>query len=78
MPARPFNPNDDFDAVAEKFRVHIADMLLAARAAPRFARLDSTRQLECFLCGVLTGVVGCAFAHVTPEGRDDIMALLTE
>lgn len=75
----PFNPDDPFDAVADVFRRHMVNMFMATKATcPPFAELEDVRELECFLIGALTGMVGVAFAHVTPRGRDDVMQLLAD
>lgn len=74
-----FDPNDPFDAVADVFRRHMLTMFMASlRNCPPFAALEDVRRLECFLCGALTGVVGVAFLHVAPGGRDDVMAMLAD
>lgn len=75
---KPFDPNDDFDALADVFRRHVAHMYLMAQGQSPFAQLPPVRQLECFLCGVLTGVLGVSFACVMPEGRDDVMKMLAD
>jgi hypothetical protein len=70
---QPFNPADDFDAMADEFRIQVCLIAQNAMDAAIYRDLPPVRQLECFLGGTLTGVIGCAFACITDEGRDALM-----
>lgn len=74
----PFDPSDPFDAMAEMFRTQITDLVLKAYSITIFRDLSAQRQIECVVAGVLTGLVGCSFASIRPEGRDAMMDYIAE
>lgn len=37
-----------------------------------------TRQIEYFMAGVATGLIGVCFAHIQNAGRDEMMEAITE
>lgn len=74
---KAFDPSDDFDAMAELFRRQIADMAINAPRAAVYRNLEGYRQLECFMAGVVTGLIGVCFAQIRPEGRDEMMEAIT-
>lgn len=69
----PFDPADPFDAMADMFRRQIGEMVCAAQDSPIFRTMDSERQLQCIMCGIMTGLVGTCFAYVAPTGYDPLM-----
>ena len=73
----PFDPSDPFDATTELFRTQIVDLVLRAEKITIYRDLDPQRQLECFVAGALTAIVGVCFASVKQEGRDYIMEYLS-
>ncbi|MDO8596599.1 MAG: hypothetical protein Q7R45_08245 [Sulfuricaulis sp.] len=73
---QPFDPGDPFDAMAESFRRHTADMALTALDAAVFRDLDGARQIECFIAGVLTGLVGVCFAQIETSDRNKLMRVI--
>lgn len=73
---KPFDPGDDFDAMAESFRRQTADMALVALDAGVFRDLPGHRQIECFMAGVVAGLIGVCFAQITPAGRDEMMKVI--
>ena len=56
-----FDPGDPFDAMADQFRTRVADMALAAFKIAIYRELAPSRQLECVMAGVMTGLIGEAF-----------------
>lgn len=79
MPERePFNPGDPADAMSEMFRRQVTDMALEAYKLTIYREMTTTQQLECFLAGALTGIVGVALASVKTEGADAIMDYFIE
>lgn len=79
IPARtPFDPGDPFDAMADDFRKKIADMAFRVQEAAIYRELEPHRQMECFLAGTLSGVIGVALASIKPEGRDAMMEYVTQ
>lgn len=75
---RPFAPGEPFDAMAETFRTQVADMILQADEAAIFRGLSQVEQLQCIMSGTLTGLVGCCFAYIEPEGRDAIIEAIRD
>lgn len=75
---KTFDPGDDFDAMAEAIRHYVLATYDEIADTAVYRDLDPHRQLECFVAGVLTGLVGIAFAHVRPEGRDEVMAFIAD
>lgn len=73
-----FDPEDAFDAAAEAYRKALCDLVLAKRRCAEVAALPPMRQFEAMVCGIATGLISCAFAHVRPDGRDDVMRMLAE
>ena len=78
MQQKPFDPGEPFDAMAENFRIQMANMALTASEAAIYRDLDGIRQIECFVAGVLTGLVGVCFSQIEPTkiGRDQIMRVI--
>lgn len=62
MERDPFNPSDPVDAMAQSFRLQVTDMALNAYKTAIYRDMDVTRQLEVFVAGALTGLVGVALA----------------
>jgi hypothetical protein len=73
-----FNPEDPDDIVADMFRRQVTQLALNADKVTLYREMPSQRQLECFVAGALTGIVGVAFAHVKPEGYDAIMSYIAD
>lgn len=69
----PFDPGDPFDAMSEMFRTQVVQLLIDADKITIFRDLGSQRQLECFVAGALTGIVGGCLAQIKPEGYDYMM-----
>lgn len=74
----PFNPGDPFDAMAESFRLQVAEVFLAAGKVAIFRDLPSDRKIEAFMAGTLTGVIGCVFASFQPQVRDELMKVIID
>lgn len=73
-----FDPGDAFDAMADSFRVQTVDLLLQARKAAIFSDLPPASQIECFVAGVMTGLVGSCFACITDDGHDEMMTVIAD
>ena len=69
----PFDPGDPFDAMSESFRRQISEMILRALDTTIYREMENPKQLECFVVGVVTGLIGVCFAHIKPESRDVMM-----
>lgn len=67
-----FDPGNEFDAMADWFRVRIAELALEADKAAIYRGLGD-RQLECFMAGAVTGVVGVCLAMTASQSHDDLM-----
>lgn len=75
---KPFDPANPIDAMAESFRRQVLDMAIEAEKAAIYRDLAPMDQFRAFAAGVATGLVCVAFAHIRPEGRDEIMGALSE
>lgn len=74
----PFDPGDPFDAMADSFRTQVAVMVLNAGNASIFRELPQVQQLQCIMSGTLTGLLGCCFAYIDPNGRDEIVKAIQD
>lgn len=70
---QPFDPGDESDAMAEFFRIQVTQLAIGADKITIYRDLNPQRQLECFIAGALTGLVGVAFASIKTEGNDAMM-----
>lgn len=75
---KPFDPGDAGDAMAEMFRRQVTEMALAADKVTLYRDMSPQEQLQCFVAGALTGVVGVALASVKTEGADVIMEYIEQ
>lgn len=71
-----FDPGDDFDAMAESIKRQTVDLFISMENFAVWNGLGSMRQIECFMAGVTTGLIGVCFTHITPEGRDEMMKVI--
>lgn len=74
----PFDPGCPFDAMSELFRVQVTDLAIKAQKVTIYRDMDHQSQLECFIAGALTGLVGVCFASIHPEDKDAIMDYLVK
>lgn len=72
-----FDPGDPSDAMAEFFRIQVTQLAIDADKITIYRDLNPQRQLECFIAGALTGLVGVAFASIKTEGNDAMMEYIT-
>ena len=69
----PFDAADPSDAMAEMFRRQVMAIALNAYKVTLYRDLNPQQQLECFLAGAMTGVIGVALASIKTEGADEMM-----
>lgn len=74
----PFDPSDPFDAMAESARRQVCEIAIEMMSAAVFRDLDPVRQVECLMGGMATGMIGVLFAHIVPEGRDEMMQAIID
>lgn len=72
----PFDPSDEFDAMADWFRVKVCELAQEASKAAIYRDLPDGRRLECFMAGAFTGAVGVCLAMTKPEGWDTLMVAI--
>lgn len=70
---KSFDPGDEFDAMADWFRVRVCELAQEASKAAIYRDLEDGRQLECFMAGAFTGAVGVCLAMAKPESWDALM-----
>ncbi len=66
----PFNPDDPGDIIADMFRKQVTELVIEADKVTLYREMNPQEQLQCFIAGALTGVVGVAFASVKSDGFD--------
>lgn len=74
----PFNPVDPMDAMSDMFRRQVTDIALQAYKVTLYRDLNPGQQLQCFLAGALTGLVGVCLASVKTNGADEIMQAIKD
>ena len=74
----PFDPGEPFDAMAESFRRQVVYMALKSFDAAVWRDMDGLKQIECFICGVVVGLICTCFSGIDPEGRDEMMKSIAE
>lgn len=72
----PFNDSDPFDTVAELFRTQVVEMVIKAADMPLYRGLSQEQQLQAFISGAMSGLIGVCFSSLRPEGYDEIMKVL--
>jgi hypothetical protein len=77
--AAPFDPTDPFDSQCERLRREVIQLVIDSDKVTLFREMSAQRQLECTICGLMTGMIGAAFASInqTEEARDYIIEYLT-
>ena len=68
-----FKPGDPYDAMSEMFRRQVTDLALSAYKVTLYREMNPQQQLECFLAGALTGVIGVCLASIKTDGADAMM-----
>lgn len=72
-----FDPDNSFDAAAEKLRKRIVQAIIAERENGNLSSLPPTNEIEALIAGGLTALVGSLFCAVRKESRDDVMRALS-
>lgn len=78
MKLETFDAGDPMDAVAEMFRRQITQLALDAEKVTIYRDLDPQQQLQSFIAGAMTGLVGVALASVQTAGADAMVDYLVE
>jgi hypothetical protein len=61
----PFDPADPFDSQCERLRREVIQLAIDSAKVTLYREMPPQRQLECLIAGVLTGLIGSAFASIT-------------
>ncbi len=77
---KPFDRQDEVDALADLIRIHVANIAVGIFDAGRFSKLPAHKQIEAFVGGGLTAVIGVAFAMVAnnEDAHDAIESFVTD
>lgn len=72
----PFDPNEPFDALADRLRKSIADIACGMMTWPEYRALqrEPGTQLEAILLGALTASCGITMAHTCQESHAELRA----
>jgi len=62
----PFDPTDPFNSQCERLRREVIQLVIDSEKVTLYREMDSKRQLECLVAGLMTGLIGAAFASVAP------------
>lgn len=73
---QPFNHDEPMDIMTELFRRKIVDVAMDADKITVYRDMTPQQQLECFVSGVLCGLLGVCFASIRSDqhAREAIMA----
>jgi hypothetical protein len=66
------------EAMAELFRKQVTEIALAAYKITIYRDMNTHQQLECFIAGALTGLVGVCLASIQTGGSESIIDYLAE
>jgi len=77
MARESFDASDPFDSMAESIRRATVDVILSHMKIALFRDLPPAQQLQAFVAGTMTAVLGCSFVYVTPDGRDAVEEMVT-
>lgn len=78
MTHEPFDPSDPADLLADTFRREVAAMAQRIFDKEAFRGLTPIQQVESFMAGVTTGLVGVCFAHVEEAGHNGMMDVIAK
>lgn len=78
MKLEPFDGSDPYERVADVFRREVCEIARKATQNKDYQRLSPVKQVECFMAGVTTGLIGVCFAYIENAGRDEMMAAIEE
>jgi hypothetical protein len=75
----PFDPTDPFASQCERLRREVIQLVIDSEKVTLYREMSPQRQLECLVCGLMTGVIGAAFASISPttDARDCVIEYLT-
>ena len=73
MDLEPFDKTDPYERMADRFRKQVAEMATKAMTDDDYLSLTPDEQLESFMAGITTGLIGVCFAHIRPGGRDEMI-----
>jgi hypothetical protein len=71
----PFDPTDPFDSQCERLRREVIQLIIDSEKVTVYREMSPQRQLECLVCGLMTGLIGAAFASIsqTVDARDSVI-----
>lgn len=75
----PFDPTDPFDSQCERLRREVIRLVIDSEKVTLYREMSQQRKLECTICGLMTGLMGAAFASIqqTPDARDTAVEYMT-
>lgn len=78
MKLEPYNADHPFERAADQIRKDIAELAHRMMEGKDYKSLSPVQQLECFMAGAMTAVIGVCFAHIDETGHDAIMEAIEE
>lgn len=73
-----FDPSDPAEQMADSIRKGIAEMFVQVSSRKGFRDLSSIDQVQAFMGGAMTAIVGVCFAHIDRAGRDAMVEALRD
>lgn len=73
-----FDSSDPAERLADDFRRGVAEIAQRTFKKGDYRGLSSIEQVQCFMAGIATGLIGVCFAHIEDAGRDAMMEAITE
>jgi hypothetical protein len=71
---KPFDPDRDFDAIADYARKQVAEAALKIVRSRRYKEASKRDQIEGYLAGLVVGCLGAAIAATEPGAEGDVRA----
>lgn len=78
MKLQPYNAAHPFERAADQIRKDIAELARRTMESKDYKALSSIEQVQCFMAGAMTAVIGVCFAHIDDAGRDAMMEAIEE
>jgi hypothetical protein len=78
MKLEPYDADHPFERVADRFRKDIAEVAVRASETDAYKALSPEQQIQSFMAGAMTAVIGVCFAQVENAGWDAIMEAIED
>lgn len=75
-----FDPTSPFDSQCERLRREVLQIVIDSQKVTLYREMSQQAQLECLVAGLLTGLIGAAFASIqqSDDARDCIIEYIRD